>query len=272
MAEARGVVAETVPRFAALLRNAPDPRASAVGEWNVAEVGAHLSHVCAGEMMSAASAGAGPGPAVGVPRLDGIARFNAENLGGDPERDPRVLALRIEERVAELLESTSHLRGDETVTWLGGTQFPVALIFCHLLGELLVHGYDVARASQLAWEIPPRHAAFSVGFLFSFLQTIDPTQRSSFVDPNVARGLRACYEIRLRRARNWYLEFDDGSLSIPLAPTRPIDCHISADPVAFLLVGFGRIGPIRPALAGRMIGWGRRPHLALKLPRLLKSP
>jgi putative sterol carrier protein len=149
---------------------------------------------------------------------------------------------------------------------------PVALIFCHFLGELLVHGHDIATASQQPWPIEPEHAALGGRFLFSFLETIGPETRKSFVNADAAAGLRTTFELRVRGSRSWFVAFDDGAMSFSHAPTGPVDCHISADPVTFLLIAFGRIGPIRPALTGRLLVWGRRPHLAFKFTRLLKSP
>jgi putative sterol carrier protein len=272
LSEARAAIEAVTPRLTALLRGVTDPTARAVGEWNIGEVAAHLSHVCAGELMSASSAGADPGPPIGNTSVEGVARFNSENLDADPERDPDALASRIEDRVGELLEATRELRGDETVTWLGGMQLPVALIFCHFLGELIVHGHDIATASRGPWTIEPNHAALGGMFLFSFLESIDPESRKSFINADAAAGLRATFELRIRGSRSWFVEFDDGAMSFSNAPARPIDCHISAEPITFLLVGFGRIGPFRPALTGRLLVWGRKPHLAFKFTRLLKSP
>jgi len=65
----------------------------------------------------------------------------------------------------------------------------------------------------------------------------------------------------------------DGALVIdPPAPGRHADCHLSADPWAFLLVLYGRSGPLTPALTGRILVWGRRPWLALTLPSLFLKP
>jgi hypothetical protein len=51
-----------------------------------------------------------------------------------------------------------------------------------------------------------------------------------------------------------------------------VDCRISADPVAFLLVAYGRQAQWRPVLLGRMTAWGRRPWRAFALKRLLVNP
>jgi hypothetical protein len=66
------------------------------------------------------------------------------------------------------------------------------------------------------------------------------------------------------------LTFQDGILLITSRGDGPVDCHLLADPVAFLLVMYGRRGPVRTALTGGVLAWGRRPWLALQLPRLFR--
>ena len=50
------------------------------------------------------------------------------------------------------------------------------------------------------------------------------------------------------------------------------DCVISADPVAFLLLGFGRVSQLSPLLRGQLRPGGRKPWLAMKFGSLLYSP
>ena len=50
------------------------------------------------------------------------------------------------------------------------------------------------------------------------------------------------------------------------------DCYLSADPWALLLVLYGRSGPLKPALSGRILAWGHRPWLAFTLPTLFRKP
>ena len=54
--------------------------------------------------------------------------------------------------------------------------------------------------------------------------------------------------------------------------SQPVDCWISADPTAFLLVGYGRIGLWGPIARGRLVAGGRKPWLALRYKRLLRNP
>lgn len=135
-----------------------------------------------------------------------------------------------------------------------------------LLGEVLIHGYDIAQASRQPWLIPPTHA----GLVFSGALPMLPY----FVNHAAAAGVRASFDLRLRdkdspRVR---LAFDDGTLDVASGPAEPVDCHLSADPTAFLLVMYGRQGPLRPALTGKVVAWGRKPWLAFRMPSLLQRP
>jgi hypothetical protein len=90
-----------------------------------------------------------------------------------------------------------------------------------------------------------------------------------------AEGRPARYDIRLRGegASRAVFTIEGGSLTVgaPVAGQRA-DCYLSADPWAFLLVLYGRTGPLAPALAGRILAWGRRPWLALTLPSRFRKP
>jgi len=90
-----------------------------------------------------------------------------------------------------------------------------------------------------------------------------------------AKGHTARYDIRLRgeAAARAVFTIERGALTVgpPVAGQRA-DCYLSADPWAFLLVLYGRTGPLAPALAGRIVAWGRRPWLALTLPDRFRRP
>ena len=50
------------------------------------------------------------------------------------------------------------------------------------------------------------------------------------------------------------------------------DCVITADPVAFLLLGYGRISQWSPIMRGKLRAGGRKPWLAMKFGTLMSSP
>jgi hypothetical protein len=107
-------------------------------------------------------------------------------------------------------------------------------------------GVQVDQASGQPWLIPATHA----GLVFSGVMPMLPY----FVNRTAAAGVRASFDIRLRdkdspRVRS---AFDDGILSVSSAPAEPVDCHLSADPTTFLLLMYGRQGPIRPGVPVRL--------------------
>lgn len=280
---ARAGVDATSRRLVAMLRDIGSSGAIAIGTWTVPEVAAHLSHVL---VFDSASLRGGELPFDVT--LDGsadlvgaVARMNASGLARDPERDLLVLADRIEEGISGLLDATTGMRGDEPVAWLAGSKLPCATIVCHMLEESLVHGADIARAERRSWPIPADHAGLAAGFLFDALrfgvparpaETAEPASRTAETAEPAAGEPELCFDFRIRGARRDFLVFEGGSVAVEDPSSRRVDCRISVEPVTALFLGMGRLGRIRPALSGRLVAWGRKPWLALRLSHLLRNP
>jgi uncharacterized protein (TIGR03083 family) len=252
------VIDELSARVAGMIRAAPDPSAPAVGEWSLKELAAHLAAM-AGLQRSYAAGEGSP-----VRSFEGIAAFNEERLRGHAAEELPQLADRIEGGMKETVEELRGAGAERVVPWIGGVQITTGDLAGIILGELLVHGHDVARAAGGSWSIDPAHA----NVVFEAVAPLMP----HYVDEDEARGFSGTFDVRMRGGPRRLLVFDDGRLSIEEPDGRSVDCHISADPTAFLLVGYGRMGPVAPALTGKMLAWGRRPWLGFKLPRLLKQP
>jgi hypothetical protein len=94
----------------------------------------------------------------------------------------------------------------------------------------------------------------------------------NYVDKEAAAGVKARFDLRLRGQWQLHFVFDDGELSIEQPTNQPVDVHISADPVAFMLVGYGRIPQWGPLLKGQLMSWGRKPWLALRFGKFLRNP
>lgn len=271
---ARAALAEVGPAFVELLRSVRNPGLRAVGEWSIAEVAAHVSHVCMGDLMVAGTVGS-PLPddlGQGDDVITAAEDFNSASLAGDPERNLGVLADRIEHSVKEMLDVMGEVRGDEATLWIAGMVIPSSGLVIHVVEELLVHGWDIARAEGKPWPIRPDHAALAFGFVIDLLRLARPAARRAFVVQDAARGLRACFEFRLRGQRRDYFVFEDGQVTVEDPSARRVDCHISADPVAGLLVGMGRISQNKPILTGKLFAWGRKPWLSMKFGSLLRNP
>ncbi|MGN6791461.1 MAG: maleylpyruvate isomerase family mycothiol-dependent enzyme [Streptosporangiaceae bacterium] len=244
-----------------MLRAGPDPAAVAVGSWTVRDVAAH---VAGGAELYDQLARGSPSPARSI---ETITALNDQILGTLAGQSVQVLADRIETAVAGLLTAADRHPSDPDVPWHAGLQIPLSTLLAVACGEYLVHGHDIARAAGLPWRVRGDWART----VFLGLLPIVP----HYLLAERARGLRARYDIRMRGDHTARAVFtiDDGVLRIGRSsPGTRADCYLSADPWAFLLVLYSRTGPITPALAGRILTWGRRPWLALTLPSLFRKP
>ena len=97
------------------------------------------------------------------------------------------------------------------------------------------------------------------------------TMVPDYVDKEKTAGLDVSYELRFRGGPRYRLAVDDGTAQVT-EPGEKADCWISADPVAFLLVGYQRIGQWGQILRGKMMAGGPKPWLGFKFGGLLTGP
>jgi len=262
-AAARVALASVVPRLTALIRSIGDPGAHAVGEWNAGDVALHLAQ--AWEKLPALAAGEIESPLGAAAEL---AALTTTMVRDEPGRDLDAIAGRIEAAASAYLATPS---SDEPRPWLvRGTSLPGSAFSCHLLNESLVHGHDIAHAEGRAWRIDPAHAGMAImGFAFRALTAVDPRFP---VDQEQAAGVRACFDIRVRRTGRVFLILDDGAMRIEPPSSRRVDCHLSAEPATLFLLIWSRTSEWPGVLSGRLALWGRRPWLGARLPQMLRNP
>lgn len=264
--QARIALEEASTQVGALLRSVRDPQVPALGEWNVAELATHLSHAFAIVPALARQDRTAP-----LGDLAELASLTTISVADDPERDLAVLAERIETRAGEFLRVTADRTAADPCPWLvEGTALPLAVLTCHLLNEAVVHGYDIAKAAGEPWTISRRHATLIFeGFLLPVFQVLDP---AALVLQDRAGGVRARYDVRLRGGGRFVLAFGDGGVTVEGPSSARVDCHLSVDPAAFVLVAWGRISQWRAIPKGQLLAWGRRPWMGLRLRGLLRNP
>jgi uncharacterized protein (TIGR03083 family) len=268
---ARAAIGAAAERFTELLREIDDIELPAAGtDWTVAETAAHVSIV-----LTAFSAAIAGEPQALTPEqyleADFPTRLAATNAATIAMVDHTAA-----ERLAELITAGAQRFLELVATadpnmqcetpWYGpGRTRTVDCLTALALSELTVHGYDIATGTGRRWPIAAEHAKLILG-------TVCPQMSPLAVRPEAGRGAPLTYEVRLRgNGPRYVIRVADGTAEVRAAGG-PVDCVISADPVTYLLVVYGRMPLGRALLRGGMLAWGRRPWLGLRFKGLFFNP
>jgi mycothiol maleylpyruvate isomerase-like protein len=256
-----------VARSADLWRQIAKPDAPAPGlAWTAAETAAHvvgdlrdytqaLTRHANGYMTHANPPSESPSAL--------SAKVNARHLEAVPGRNLHRLADMLEVCGDAYLNAAVNADPGVDIATPNGLVIGPPTMAALLLGEQLVHGLDIARTAGIPWPI----AASDALLVFPGALTVMP----QYLRPRRAAGVHISFELRMRGGPSYRLAVDDGTAVVTAAGARA-DCVIAADPVAFLLLGYGRIGQLSPVLRGQLRAGGRKPWLAMKFGRLLYSP
>lgn len=254
-------VTAVTERFAHVARSADPLRAvPATPGWTVRDVAAHL--------ITAVRRYA-DGPAGGMERVADPADLPALNERLLRQQDwPALpdLLRELQERTRGLLTQVGAYGDAQPAYMFNGDRWVRAdQSLGILLGELLVHGADVASLTGQPWPV----RADDAEMVLYGMEFILP----GWVHPGRGRRHTAAYDIRVRGdAHRHAWAFRDGELDCHAAPGTPFDCHLSASPAPLLMVMYRRESPWRAALTGQATAWGRRPWLALSLPGRFHPP
>ena len=258
---------DAVARSAALWRDIDKPDAPAPGlKWTAAETAAHvvgdlrdytqaLTRHANGYMTHANRPTESP---------SGLsAMVNARHLEEVPERNLHHLADLLEAAAAAYLAAAASADTGADIATPNGLVIGPSTMTCLLLGEQLVHGLDIARAAGLRWTIGAGDALLVIPGVLTVLP--------QYLRPSRAAGVRISFELRMRGGAGYRMAVSDGTAVVTSAGEKA-DCRITADPVAFLLLGYGRIPQWSPVIRGQLRLGGRKPWLARKFGWLLYSP
>jgi uncharacterized protein (TIGR03083 family) len=244
-------------RLVGLLEAVPDPQAPTRGlTWTLGETSLHLA--CA----PAVYADFARGRALPEPSID-LGPVNARRLAAQPERAPSVLARLLEANTRRYLAETAELPATHPVPFFGGVTIELAAQSAILLGEFVVHGDDVARSVGRPWPIDPDHARLIIAAITAVLPR--------YVDRESAGGLTATYQVRLGGPA-FQVRFHHGTATVGPSHPGAADCRLTADPVTFLLVVYGRRSQWPGILRGQLLARGRRAWLGPRFQRLFVRP
>jgi hypothetical protein len=261
---ARRAVRRAADRVASEIDQMRDPSVLLRGwDWTRADVAAH---VAGSSEVYAGYARGDTAPAVDVSDIAGgsLARTSAEYLARYPERDPKALAPRLLAGTTELLRLTEHRADHDPILW-NGQRITVVSLYGVFLAELLLHGRDIAGSQSRPWPIARDDARIALAAALPIIPLL--------VNPATTARVDQSFEVRVRGGVSVVIRVDHGAMTVRASTGRdPVDCRVSADPVALLLVAYGRISQWRPILTGRMLAWGRKPWLGVRLTTYLVAP
>ena len=256
-------------RFAVLLRAVSKPDAPAVGTWSVAETAAHVRAVAALNAQFAS----GDEPADDFRAL--FERALADTFATHaPFTDMGVewarrdgfgaLAPGIIEDATRLAVAVTE-EPDREVVWLSGTKLPAAAVGAHMISELLVHGFDIARAARVRFAVPDGEASH---FFETYIPPFVPAAKAAgFFDQERGDIGPVSWRLKLRGGSTFAYAYRDGDVQAVNAHDRGFDLTISARPASMLLVMYRRLSP-----AGRVWVWGRRPWRIARVMQVLQTP
>lgn len=274
-AEVRAAVRDAADRFADLTLAVPDPSVMATEDWTVADTAAHTTGIALNYTAMVAQDGRPlPIPAVRehfpVTTVDTIhTGLNPAQLGGFTERDPATLARLLREAVADILDTTADADPGRVIPWLGDSRLPIAGVLAHLTNELLIHGWDIARAARVPWRIPEEQAAL---FFDLFLVEVVRNGYGHLLDDDrpVHQG-RIAVEFRSAYTTPVTMVLDSGVATVEEAGG-DCDIRIRFRPATMNLLRFHRIGYPRAMLSGSLMAWGRRLWLLPAFLRKVRMP
>lgn len=269
----RASVRETGDRLAEMVATAQDPGAEVTPNWSVAETAAHvtaLAWLAATMLRPDAEPLPVPGLAERMPSstVDDVNAINDLTLTHFTERDPQVLAGLLRDRIRAMLDASEGRDPAEVLPWLGGAQLPIAGLFAHLLNELLIHGYDLARTTGTPWTIAPQDAAY---FFEMFMVGLAHNDVGRLLDGPPPQDRRIAVEFRSDYIEPVTFVLRDGRVSAE-PPGKGADVRVTFDPAVFALMMFGRVSKPRAVLTRKVTVGGRRPWLLPVFLRTLRVP
>jgi uncharacterized protein (TIGR03083 family) len=260
---ARAALLDAGQRLAGLCRSLPNSAVAIPNStWTVREAVVHTASLA--ELYAEIALGT-PGPLADL-SVATVARRNAERIADNPESDPGKLADLLEQSVARLASVAGAAPSGKRVQYLEFSPLEVTPgdLVGMILGEVVVHGYDIACAVGAPWPISPDEALLILGS-YAPLFGLAP-------HPENTPGHTGGYGIELRGGPRFTMRFVDGTFSLEPPDVAPVDCVISAHPVAFLLVATGRLTQWEAIALGLLSAGGERPTLALGFTSLFVFP
>ena len=268
----RQVLAQVGTRAADLIGSIDDMNRPVPGlDWTVGQVAAHMLVAIRGN--TASMGGNTEQLSQFVPDVAGysdrMAAMTSRTLAAEPVRDPAAAAAALRDAVTAFVSQAEQQAPDDAVQtpWYGaGASLPVAMDSRLMIGEMLIHGLDIARGLGKPWPLSRDEVLLVIPAIYAMMPRL--------FKADAARDVNVTFKVRMRGGGTTCIRVQDGYVdSSPWSPlSGRADCALSADPVAFFLLAYGRKGQWPLIAQGRLVSYGRKPWLALSFRSWFVSP
>jgi uncharacterized protein (TIGR03083 family) len=258
--ELRRSIAAARERFDRLIRSADPQARAAVSDWTVQEITAHVLTV--------------------ANRYVEVAHGRTFQVAATPRDLDAINATELRAAVAPIAQMADRLMQlapvmdaffdrvhDDPLAFPfhGGIQVPAVSAQTNWLGELLLHGEDIARATGQRWDLAERDLLL----VLSGVMAMAP----GYLRRDLPAGTELLVALRVPGARPWVMHVHDGVAD--MRARRPQDrpdavLRVPASTMTKLL--YQRLGPIKAVRHGLLVAGGRRPWRALRLQSLFEAP
>lgn len=258
---ARPLLEDAIARTSALVRSASAVHDLVPGSlWTVQQMAAHLIVTC-GLYAELAAGAASPYRSM---TREGCQTASEQRFADVVEDDPDKLAHLLADAAERFLDETAGRDASQPVTYHADQPFDVAGLTGVLLGEALLHGYDLSVGLRRPWRIRADEAVVVLDSYAPLYHRI--------VNHDGTAGITVAVDIELLGAgRRFLARFEKGVLTFE-ASNPAADAGLAADPVAFLMVSSGRLGLSAAVALGLVTVRGRRPDVAMSFPDFFVYP
>jgi uncharacterized protein (TIGR03083 family) len=273
----RQALEQASKRAAGLVRDGTPLDGPVAGlEWTKAQLVGHLCAIC--EAFAATLRGEdfaerfgqefvgsyGSGPTL----RDAVAATNAKVVKFASFPDSAAAADALTTGAAGLLaafDAHRDLSVPRPAPWYGPeVTLPAGNLLALAVAELLVHGYDLARAAGADLRPSAATAASAAAVTAAVMSEMLPRM----LDERSASRFTGSFEVRVRSGERFVLRIADGTARSELAAGQHVDCVLSLSAYHALLMGYDRVPVWRVIASGNARAFGRRPWLGLRFNRL----
>ncbi|MBV1853089.1 maleylpyruvate isomerase N-terminal domain-containing protein [Catellatospora tritici] len=270
---ARRALTEAVERVITLAEAHP-PQTMVTADWTIADTMAHLVSLM--RLDDALVQGRSPDELmpgalalVDATNVDTVVEVNRAVLAHFTGRDVATSSRQLRESAASLLAAVERADPAAQVSWLGASRLSIAGLLAHMVNELVIHGWDIARATRTPWPMDP----YAAGLFFDlFILGVTKAGYGALLEHGAPiRPGRIAVDFRSDYTTPAMLVLTDGCVTAE-DPDPRADVRLTFDPPTLNLMLFGRVSKPRAALTGKVRLGGRRPWLLPAFMRTMHLP